>query len=201
MICLLQNFIVHERWWTWLLEIIPSFSLYRGLYEFSAYAFRAGYTVNLSSEERIDVDVRASDVVWMSSSIPPVRATVRTPCVVQYLLRLQNSGGLTFSNMNDPNNGISVAMGIMAVEWRAVSAARLVFRLRAAIRCGVMIEMTPIWQLLSSYVGILFFFCLITSSLIHIAIDRSYYGGGCARHGRAAEPAFLPGPFPAATRT
>jgi hypothetical protein len=29
----------------WVLEIIPSFALYRGLYEFSQYAFLAGYGV------------------------------------------------------------------------------------------------------------------------------------------------------------
>lgn len=69
---LFQNFVERKHWWTWWLELIPTFSLYRGLYELSQYAFRANYT---------------------------------------------HSKALTWSGLNDPDNGMSVAMGIMALEW------------------------------------------------------------------------------------
>jgi hypothetical protein len=42
---LFTQFLQRGNWWVWILEIIPSFALYRGLYEFSEYAFRAGYQV------------------------------------------------------------------------------------------------------------------------------------------------------------
>lgn len=40
---LLVNFIQMGYSWVWALELIPGFSLYRGLYEFSQYAFRGSY--------------------------------------------------------------------------------------------------------------------------------------------------------------
>ena len=42
---LFQQLIERGYSWVWVLEIIPSFALYRGLYEFSQYAFLAGYGV------------------------------------------------------------------------------------------------------------------------------------------------------------
>lgn len=56
----------------WVLEIVPSFALYRGLYEFAQYAFKSGFG---------------------------------------------SGGGLSFSNLNDGYNGMSVAMGIMVRIW------------------------------------------------------------------------------------
>lgn len=50
------------------MQLVPSFALYRGLYEFAQYAFKSGYG---------------------------------------------SGGGLSFSNLNDGYNGMSVAMGIM----------------------------------------------------------------------------------------
>jgi hypothetical protein len=42
---LFQQLIERGYSWVWVLEIIPSFALYRGLYEFSQYAFLASYGV------------------------------------------------------------------------------------------------------------------------------------------------------------
>ena len=42
---LFQQLIERGYSWVWVLEIVPSFALYRGLYEFSQYAFLAGYGV------------------------------------------------------------------------------------------------------------------------------------------------------------
>jgi len=69
---LFQSLIERGYSWVWVLEIVPSFALYRGLYEFAQYAFKSGFG---------------------------------------------SGGGLSFSNLNDGYNGMSVAMGIMAIEW------------------------------------------------------------------------------------
>lgn len=69
---LFQSLIERGYSWVWVLEIIPAFALYRGLYELSQYSFKASF----------------------------------------------GSGkGLNFSALNDGYNGMSVALGIMAVEW------------------------------------------------------------------------------------
>ncbi|KDD75805.1 hypothetical protein H632_c492p1, partial [Helicosporidium sp. ATCC 50920] len=41
---LLQQFIVAGHWWVVFLELVPGFALFRGLFEISAYAYRADYT-------------------------------------------------------------------------------------------------------------------------------------------------------------
>ena len=40
---MLETFFAHNYNWCVALELIPSFALYRGLYEIGQYAFRAGY--------------------------------------------------------------------------------------------------------------------------------------------------------------
>lgn len=40
---LFQSLIERGYGWAWVLEIIPAFALYRGLYEFSQYAFKANF--------------------------------------------------------------------------------------------------------------------------------------------------------------
>lgn len=40
---LFQSLFERGYGWVWVLEIIPAFALYRGLYEFSQYAFKAGF--------------------------------------------------------------------------------------------------------------------------------------------------------------
>ena len=54
------------------LELIPGFALYRGLYEISQYAFRASY---------------------------------------------QNTEGMSFAKLSDPNCGVTAVMVIFVVEW------------------------------------------------------------------------------------
>ncbi len=45
---LFQQLIERGYSWVWVLELIPSFALYRGLYEFAQYAFKAGFGVRES---------------------------------------------------------------------------------------------------------------------------------------------------------
>jgi ABC-type multidrug transport system ATPase subunit len=97
---LYQQLIERGYSWVWVLELIPSFALYRGLYEFAQYAFKAGYG---------------------------------------------NGDGLSFGNINDGFNGMSVAMGIMAVEWAIFLV--LAWYLEQVLSSGTGVRRSPLFFL------------------------------------------------------
>ncbi len=75
---LFQQLIERGYSWVWVLELIPSFALYRGLYEFAQYAFKAGFgvreSVTLSHHWFICSSI-GSSAVQSHSCLRPSRCT------------------------------------------------------------------------------------------------------------------------------
>jgi len=67
---LFQPLMDQAYWWLWLIELIPAFALYRGLYEFGAYAFVGAYsnTIGLTFEKLND-EKNGMVTVWIIMAV------------------------------------------------------------------------------------------------------------------------------------
>ncbi|KAF5836372.1 hypothetical protein DUNSADRAFT_6008 [Dunaliella salina] len=67
---LFQPLMDQAYWWLWLIELIPAFALYRGLYEFGAYAFVGAYsnTIGLTFD-KLDDPKNGMVTVWIIMAV------------------------------------------------------------------------------------------------------------------------------------
>ena len=96
-------------WLATLLELFPSFALFRGLYEMSQYAFLADVNGGPGDE--------GVDWVWI---LDPLTLSLLLCWPLKCLNTHRIPAGLNFSMLGDANNGMVEAWVIMGVETLVV---------------------------------------------------------------------------------